>query len=126
MYRLRGLVAYVHGDYCKDRGQHVRAGHRQTIFDLSQCRDSFAQGGVTMRDSSIGRAGFDRVLMAVAATFLTVSATSALAQSSASRSAAELAIEAAIPVPQPANVAPPTADDFKMDATASVAPKQIE
>src|SRR5690242_2072928 len=79
-----------------------------------------------MRDSSIGRAGFDRVLMAVAATFLTVSATSALAQSSAPRSAAELAIEAAIPVPQPANVAPPTADDFKMDATASVAPKQIE
>jgi murein L,D-transpeptidase YcbB/YkuD len=64
--------------------------------------------------------------MAVAATFLTVSATSALAQSSASRSAAELAIEAAIPVPQPANVAPPTADDFKMDATSSVAPKQIE
>src|SRR5690242_15136311 len=79
-----------------------------------------------MRDSSIGRAGFDRVLMAVAATFLTVSATSALAQSSASRSAAELAIEAAIPVPQPANIPPPTADDFKMDATASVAPKQIE
>jgi len=79
-----------------------------------------------MRDSSMGRGGFDRVLMAVAATFLTVSATSALAQSNASRSAAELAIEAAIPIPQPANVPPPTVDDFKIDTTASVAPKQIE
>jgi murein L,D-transpeptidase YcbB/YkuD len=79
-----------------------------------------------MRDCSKRRGGFDRALMAVAATFLTVSATSALAQSGAPRSAAELAIEAAIPVPQPANVPPPTADDFKMDATASVAPKQIE
>jgi L,D-transpeptidase YcbB len=79
-----------------------------------------------MRDSSMNRGGFDRVLMAVAATFLTVSATSALAQSNASRSAADLAIEAAIPIPQPANLPPPTADDFKMDATASVPPKQIE
>ena len=34
-----------------------------------------------MRDCSKNRAGYDRVLMAVAATFLTVSATSALAQS---------------------------------------------
>src|SRR5690242_18541161 len=98
----------------------------QTIFDLSRCRDSFAQGGVTMRDSSKSRGGFDRALMAVAATFLTVSATSALAQSGARATAADLAIEAAIPVPQPANVPPPTADDFKIDATASVAPKQIE
>lgn len=80
-----------------------------------------------MRDCSKDRAGFDRVLIAVAATFLTVSATSALAQSSQPRaSAAELAIEAAIPVPQPANVAPPTAADFSLDSTASVAPKQIE
>ncbi|HEY0302293.1 MAG TPA: L,D-transpeptidase family protein, partial [Rhizomicrobium sp.] len=66
-------------------------------------------------------------MIAVAATFLAVAATSAQAQSSAPRaSAAELAIEAAIPRPQPANVAPPTADDFKLDATASVPPKQIE
>ena len=36
-----------------------------------------------MRDCSTSRAGFDRVLMAVAATFLTVSATSALAAQSA-------------------------------------------
>ena len=79
-----------------------------------------------MRDSSKRHGGFDRALMAVAATFLTVAATSALAQSGATRSAAELAIEAAIPVPQPANLPPPTANDFRMDATASVPPKQVQ
>ena len=74
-----------------------------------------------MRDCLKNRAGFDRVLMAVAATFLTVSATSALAQSDPPRnSAAELAIDAAVPRPEPANVPPPTAGDFKLDATASV------
>ncbi|MDB5605723.1 MAG: hypothetical protein JWP25_2623 [Bradyrhizobium sp.] len=73
-----------------------------------------------MRDCSKNRAGFDRVLMAVAATFLTVSATSALAQADPARnSAAELAIDAAIPRPEPANVPPPTASDFKADTTAS-------
>ena len=60
--------------------------------------------------------------MAVAATFLTVSATSALAaQSTTPRaSAAELAIDAAVPRPEPANVPPPTIGDFKLDSTASV------
>ena len=78
-----------------------------------------------MRDCSNHRAGFDRVLMAVAATFLTVLASSALAQTNPSRnSAAELAIDAAIPRPEPANVPPPTVNDFKPDvvkpdATAS-------
>src|SRR5881397_118489 len=81
----------------------------------------FAQGGVMMRDCSKSRAGFDRVLMAVAATFLTVSATSALAQADPARnSAAELAIDAAVPRPEPANVPPPTANDFKLDSTGSV------
>src|SRR5882757_11142812 len=82
--------------------------------------------GARMRDYSNGRSGFDRVLMAVAATFMTVAATSALPQSvlaqsdPARNSAAELAIDAAIPRPEPANVPPPTASDFKPDATASV------
>jgi murein L,D-transpeptidase YcbB/YkuD len=82
----------------------------------------FAQGGVTMRDCSTNRAGFDRVLMAVAATFLAVSATSALAGPSDTprASAAELAIDAAIPRPEPANVPPPSIGDFKIDSTASV------
>src|SRR5947207_203837 len=81
----------------------------------------FAQGGVRMSDRLKNRAGFDRVLMTVAATFLTVAATSALAQANPARSsAAELAIDAAIPRPEPANLPPPTIDDFKLDTTASV------
>src|SRR3954452_19658275 len=75
--------------------------------------------GVRMRDYSTGRAGFDRVLMAVAATFLAVSASSALAQDHA-RSPADLAIDAAVPLPEPANVPPPTVNDFKPETTASV------
>jgi L,D-transpeptidase YcbB len=71
--------------------------------------------GLTMLDRSKSRAGFDRVLMAVAATFLTVSATSAIAQTGPARSPAELAIDAAIPRPEPANVPPPTVNDFKPD-----------
>lgn len=79
-----------------------------------------------MRDCLNHRAGFDRVLMTVAATFFTVSAGSALAQDQARSSAAELAIEAAIPRPEPANVPPPTASDIKLDTTATVqdAPKE--
>ncbi|MBI5264375.1 MAG: L,D-transpeptidase family protein [Bradyrhizobium sp.] len=72
-----------------------------------------------MRDCLKNRAGFDRVLMTVAATFLTVSATSALAQGQVRSSAAELAIEAAIPRPEPANVPPPTINDFKTDTAVS-------
>lgn len=79
-----------------------------------------------MRDCLNHRAGFDRVLMTVAATFFTVSAGSALAQDQARSSAAELAIEAAIPRPEPANVPPPTASDIKLDTTATLhdAPKE--
>src|SRR4051794_25912494 len=74
-----------------------------------------------MRDCGTNRTGFERVLMALAATFLTVSAGSALAQSDLSRSSpAELAIDAAIPRPEPANLPPPTIDDFKLDTTATV------
>jgi murein L,D-transpeptidase YcbB/YkuD len=65
--------------------------------------------------------------MAVAATFLTVSAGSALAQGDQPRSsAAELAIDAAIPRPEPANLPPPTASDFKMDTTASVPDAKVD
>jgi murein L,D-transpeptidase YcbB/YkuD len=81
----------------------------------------FHPRGVTMRDYSKNRAGFDRVLMAVAATFLTVSATAAFAQADSARStAADLAIDAAIPRPEPANVPPPTVNDFKPETTATV------
>src|ERR1700687_4228723 len=74
-----------------------------------------------MRDCSTNRAGFDRVLMAGAATFLTVSATSALAQANPARnSAAELAIDAAVPRPDPVNLPPVSINDFKPDTSASV------
>jgi murein L,D-transpeptidase YcbB/YkuD len=75
-----------------------------------------------MRDCLKNRAGYDRVLMAVAATFLTVSATSAVAQDDQRprNSAAELAIDAAVPRPEPANVPPPTASDFKADTTGAL------
>jgi len=77
-----------------------------------------------MRDCWKNRGGYDRVLMTVAATFLTVSATSALAQNDTPRnSAAELAIDAAVPRPEPANVPPPTAADFKLDTSSADAPK---
>src|SRR5712664_269301 len=91
--------------------------------DTMSCSNAGAVSprGVTMRDCSKSRAGFDRVLMAVAATFLTVSATSALAQADPARnSAADLAIDAAIPRPEPANLPPPTINDFKPDITATV------
>jgi murein L,D-transpeptidase YcbB/YkuD len=69
-----------------------------------------------MRECGKNRGGYDRVLIAVAATFLAVSATSGWAQGDQTRnSAAELAIDAAIPRPEPANVPPPTASDFKLD-----------
>ena len=79
----------------------------------------FRPRGVTMRDCLKNRAGFDRVLMAVAATFLTVSGTSAFAQADEARNgAAQLAIDAAIPRPEPANLPPPTINDFKLETTA--------
>jgi len=73
--------------------------------------EQFHPRGVMMRDCLKNRAGFDRVLMAVAATFLTVSATSAIAQgdNQPRNGAAELAIDAAMPPPRPANRPPPTA-----------------
>jgi murein L,D-transpeptidase YcbB/YkuD len=83
-----------------------------------------------MRDCWKSRSGYDRALMMVAATFLTVSASSALAQNDAPRSsAAELAIDAAVPRPEPANVPPPTAADINLDTVATVpisGPTQIE
>lgn len=71
-----------------------------------------------MRNSSNRRSGFDRALAAVAATVLTVG-TASLAQADPAKTPAELAIDAAVPVPEPANVPPPTAADFKPVAPAA-------
>jgi murein L,D-transpeptidase YcbB/YkuD len=79
-----------------------------------------------MRDFSTGRrkgpTGFDRVLVTVTATFLSLAATSAIAQTGPAKSPADLAIDAAIPLPEPANVPPPTASDFKMPEAAATTP----
>ena len=64
------------GALAKLYGSDSRAGLSRTVPMPGQ----FRPRGVTMRDCSKNRAGYDRVLMAVAATFLAVSATSALAQ----------------------------------------------
>lgn len=71
-----------------------------------------------MRDFSTGRTGFDRVLAAVAATFLMTGV--ALAQSEPAK-APDAAVSAAVPVPQPANVPPPSAADVKADTKAEAA-----
>ncbi|OPH83756.1 L,D-transpeptidase family protein [Nitrobacter vulgaris] len=69
-----------------------------------------------MRDYPTNRRGFDRILTVLAATFLAVSTSAAFAQADvAKKSASELAIDAAIPTPEPANIPPPTAADFKAD-----------
>jgi L,D-transpeptidase YcbB len=81
-----------------------------------------------MYNASNSRSGYDRMLMAVVATFLMVSSEAALAQSAPqsppAKSAAELAIDAAVPMPEPANVPPPTAADIKLDSIAN-APKDV-
>jgi len=79
-----------------------------------------------MRDCWKTRVGYDRVLMTVAAAFLAASAGSALAQgdNTPRNSAAELAIDAAVPRPEPANLPPPGPGDFKLDtAVPTDAPK---
>lgn len=77
-----------------------------------------------MRDCDqrqLRRTGYDRVLATIAATFMMVSATSAIAQAQ-KPSAADLAIEAAVPMPEQVNVPPPSALDLGGPATVSVAP----
>ncbi len=79
--------------------------------------------GARMRDYTSGRnglTGFDRVLVAVAATFIAAAAvTSAQAQSTDTK---ELTIDSSVPRPEPANVPPPTAADVKADTAAPAAP----
>jgi L,D-transpeptidase YcbB len=81
-----------------------------------------------MRDRWKNRAGHDRVLMTAVAAFLTVSANSVLAQgdNTPRSSAAELAIDAAIPRPEPANVPPPGPGDFKLDAAVPADAKPVD
>ncbi|MGB3272749.1 MAG: murein L,D-transpeptidase, partial [Xanthobacteraceae bacterium] len=78
-----------------------------------------------MRGPVRDRFGYDRVLIAVAATFLAVAGAPAFAEPSetpaSTASAPAIDINAAIPMPEPANVPPPTAADFKLDTTPRAA-----
>jgi len=76
-----------------------------------------------MRDYKSGRnglTGFDRVLVAVAATFITVAATGAQAQSTDANAPKELTIDSTVPRPEPTNVPPPSATDVKTEAASPV------
>lgn len=64
--------------------------------------------------------GYDRVLAAVVAAFVSTSAVAQTADAPKS-GASDLAIEAAVPVPEPANVPPPTAADVQPAAPAAAA-----
>jgi murein L,D-transpeptidase YcbB/YkuD len=74
-----------------------------------------------MRNLTKSRSGIDRVLMAVAATFLSVSAGTVMAQTASPHdSVSERAISVAVPHPESADAPQPAATDSKTDATASV------
>jgi murein L,D-transpeptidase YcbB/YkuD len=72
-----------------------------------------------MHDFSTGRSGFDRVLAAVAATFL-LTGTVTFAHADPAKPA-DSAISAAVPTPDTSNVPPPTAADVKPDAAKTSA-----
>ncbi|EKS31118.1 L,D-transpeptidase family protein [Afipia felis] len=77
-----------------------------------------------MHDSSTGRSGYDRVLAAVAATFL-LTGTVTLAHADPAKPA-DPAISAAVPMPDTSNVPPPTAADVKAEAPQAEPAKAAE
>src|SRR3569623_2721397 len=72
-----------------------------------------------MHDFSTGRSGFDRVLAAVAATFL-LTGTVTFAHADPAKPV-DSSISAAVPTPDTSNVPPPTAADGKPDAAKTSA-----
>lgn len=75
-----------------------------------------------MHNSSTGRSGYDRVLAAIAATFLIAGVTTSVHAESAT-TPADAKIDAAVPMPDTALVPPPTAADVKTDASKNDAAK---
>ncbi len=127
---LAAIIRHVYG-FAESIKRDARQGPKSGLQHSSkgQNRELFHDGTVSpkgcdrMRDFTSGRGGltgFDRVLVAVAATFLTVAASGASAQSDAYKSTTEKVIDAAVPAP--ANVQPPSAADVKIDATTPAAP----
>lgn len=68
-----------------------------------------------MRDHRTDR-GYDRIIAAAVAAFVGIAATAVSAQSNLASSSSELAIDAAVPMPEPANMPPPSPSDFKAQA----------
>jgi len=81
-----------------------------------------------MHDFSTGRSGYDRVLAAVAATFL-LTGTVTFAHADPAKPA-DAAVSASVPMPDTSPVPPPTAADIKADApkadTATAEPAKTE
>jgi len=77
-----------------------------------------------MHDFSTGRSGYDRVLAAVAATFL-LTGTVTFAHADPAKPA-DASISAAVPTPDTSNVPPPTAADVKADAPKADAAKAAD
>ena len=65
-----------------------------------------------MRDVRSDRGGYDRIIAAAVAALVVMAAPGASAQSNPATSPAELAIDAAVPMPEPANTPPPSPADF--------------
>lgn len=77
-----------------------------------------------MHDFSTGRSGYDRVLAAVAATFL-LTGTVTFAHADPAKPA-DASISTAVPTPDTSNVPPPTAADVKADAPKADAAKAAD
>ncbi|RTL75548.1 MAG: murein L,D-transpeptidase [Bradyrhizobiaceae bacterium] len=77
-----------------------------------------------MHDFSTGRSGYDRVLAAVAATFL-LTGTVTFAHADPAKPA-DASISAAVPTPDTSNVPPPTSADVKADAPKADAAKAAD
>src|SRR5262245_59982304 len=71
-----------------------------------------------MRKVRKTRGPVDGILAATVATLAISIAPLASAQSGPTKTPAELAIDAAVPVPEPANVTPPSPTDFAAQASA--------
>jgi L,D-transpeptidase YcbB len=65
-----------------------------------------------MRDVRNDRGGYDQIIAAAVAALVMMAAPGASAQSNPATSPAELAIDAAVPMPEPANTPPPSPSDF--------------
>jgi murein L,D-transpeptidase YcbB/YkuD len=65
-----------------------------------------------MRDVRNDRGGYDQIIAAAVAALVMMAAPGASAQSNPATSPAELAIDAAVPMPEPANTPPPSPADF--------------